>query len=67
MAGFPIDGGVGILLTLKCWGFPSLDASKTVAELDLGGLELGEGRGEVLELLVELVLHLGELLCAQGV
>lgn len=45
----------------------ALDTAEAVPELGLRGLQLGEGRGEVLELLVELVLHLGELLHAQGV
>lgn len=43
-------------------GSSTLNASQTLLELGLGSVELGEGRRQVLELLVQLLLNLGELL-----
>lgn len=43
-------------------GSSGLHASKALLELVLGSVELGEGRRQVLELLVQLLLNLGELL-----
>lgn len=43
-------------------GSSGLHASKAFLELVLGSVELGEGRRQVLELLVQLLLNLGELL-----
>ena len=51
------------------WGriLAGLDSSEAVLKLVLGAVELREGLGEVLELLVELLLDLGELLGREGV
>ena len=55
------------LLTLESWGLPALDASQTFAELGLGGVELCDGGGQMLEFLVELLLDLGKLLRVEAV
>lgn len=47
-------------------GGPRLYASEALAELVLGAVELGEGRRQVFELLVELLLDLGELLSIEA-
>ena len=44
-----------------------LHAPETLLELPLGGVELGEGAGQMLHLLVQLLLHLGELLRAEAI
>lgn len=56
--------GPGLTALCACTG---LDALVAVLEFRLGAMELGEGGGEVLELLVELLLDLGELLGREGV
>ena len=39
-----------------------MDASEAIPKFCLGGMKLAEGRCEVLELLIKLLLDLGELL-----
>jgi len=48
-------------------GGAAVDAAQAVPELVLRAVELRKGRGEVLELLVELLLDLRELLRLEGV
>jgi hypothetical protein len=56
--------GPGLTTLCACAGLDDLEA---VLEFRLGAMELGEGGGEVLELLVELLLDLGELFGREGV
>ena len=56
----------GPRLTTLC-ACARLDDLVAVLEFRLGAMELGEGGGEVLELLVELLLDLGELFGREGV
>ena len=53
-----LEGGISVWL---------LDAPQAIAEFGLGGVELREGSGEVLEFFVELLLDLAELLHAQRI